>query len=147
MRILLTNNTLALRAGTEAYLADISRGLRERGHYLMAYSPTLGDVARELRQLELIVVDDLARLTEAPDVIHGQHHLDTMAALLHFPDVPAVYTMHGGYPWEEMPPRFPRILRYLTISDAQQERLVSEHGIPRGRTGITRNAVDLRQFL
>ena len=36
-------------------------------------------------------VDDLRALNILPDLIHGQHHLDAMTAMLQFPDVPAIF--------------------------------------------------------
>ena len=49
MRILITNNTLAHRAGTELWVRDVSLRLLERGHSPIAYSRQLGEVAAELR--------------------------------------------------------------------------------------------------
>ena len=52
-----------------------------------------------------------------------------MTAPLRFPGVPAVYVYHGWRPWEEAPPRFPRILRYIAVSRPCRDRLVFEHAI------------------
>jgi carbonic anhydrase/acetyltransferase-like protein (isoleucine patch superfamily) len=46
LRVLLTNNTLTCRAGSEMYVSDIARALIGRGHHPIAYSTQLGDVAR-----------------------------------------------------------------------------------------------------
>ena len=146
MRILITNTALAQRAGSELYVRDVATALIERGHLPIVYSPILGEVAREIRKATVPVVDDLEKLSLAPDIIHGQHHLETMTALLRFPRVPAVYLCHGWLPWEETPPRFPRILRYVAVDHTCRDRLIYEHAIPEERVQVLLNFVDLRRF-
>src|SRR4051794_35744192 len=120
--------------------------LLARGHSPVAFSPRLGKVAAALREATIPVVDDLGAIGEPPDLIHGQHHMAAMTALLHFPGVPAVYVCHGWQPWEEIPPRFPRILRYVAVDYTTRERLVSEQGIPPERVEVVLNFVDLDRF-
>lgn len=146
LRVLLTNNTLCGRAGTELYVRDIALGLMERGHQPIAYSSKLGDVAEELRAATIPVIDDLNRLRDAPDIIHGHHHLDAMTALLHFPRVPSIFICHGWIPWEEIPPIFPRILRYIAVDHTCRDRLLFEHGIAENRVRVLLNFVDLNRF-
>ncbi len=146
LRVLLTNNTLCGRAGTELYVRDIALGLMERGHQPIAYSSKLGEVAEELRAATIPVIDDLNRLRDAPDIIHGQHHLDAMTALLHFPGVPSIFICHGWIPWEEIPPIFPRILRYIAVDHTCRDRLIIEHGIDENRVRVLLNFVDLNRF-
>jgi hypothetical protein len=109
MRVLLTNNTLKHHAGSEMYIRDLAATLVRRGHSPVAYSQELGPVAEELRAASVPVIDDLNELTVPPDVIHGHHHLEIMAALLRFRGVPAIFVCHGWVPWEESPPLHPRI--------------------------------------
>ncbi|MGH7197345.1 MAG: glycosyltransferase [Candidatus Omnitrophota bacterium] len=146
MKILFTNNDLSLRAGTQLYIRDVAFALQKRGHSPFVYSPTLGDVAGELKAATIPVVNNLASLSVVPDIIHGQHHLETMTALLHFPEVPAVYFCHGWIPWEEAPPKFPRILRYVAVDHACRDRLIYEHGIPEERVRVLLNFVDMERF-
>jgi hypothetical protein len=146
VRILITNNTLDTRAGTELYVRDVVTALLKRGHTPIAYSEVLGEVAREIRDATIPVVDNLDALAVPPDVIHGHHHLETMAALLRFPAVPAVYFCHGSIPWEEKPPRFPRILRYVAVDYACRDRLIMESGVPQDRVTMLPNFVDLERF-
>ena len=112
----------------------------------IAYSTKLGDIAQEIRAATVPVIDNLDALAAPPDVIHGHHHLDTMTALLRFPGVPAVYFCHGWLPWEETPPRFPRILRYVAVDHLCRDRLLFEHGIPEDRIRVLLNFVDLERF-
>lgn len=146
LRILITNNTLAGRAGSELYVRDLALALMRRGHLPIAYSTQLGEVAEELRRATVPVIDDLRALNAAPDIIHGQHHLDAVTAMLHFPDVPAVYVCHGWLPWEEQPPVLPSIHRYVAVDDLCLERLLTTAGIAAERCEVLYNFVDLRRF-
>jgi hypothetical protein len=146
LNILITNHNLCERAGSELYVRDLATALLARGHRPVVYSPTLGRVALEIRSASVPVIDDLAGLAASPDVIHGHHHLETMTAALQFPGVPAVYVCHGWLPFEEAPPRFPRILQYVAVDDTCRDRLLCEAGIPDERIRVLLNFVDLDRF-
>lgn len=146
MRILITNNTLAERAGTEVYVRDLALALLARGHRPVVYSQILGEVAHELEAAAVPVVDDLSRITEPPQIIHGHHHLETMTALSHFPAVPAVFVCHGWAPWQEAPPVHPRIVRYIAVDELCRERIVDEAGVHPDKIEIILNFVDLDLF-
>jgi len=146
LRILITNNTLDHRGGSETYVRDLAIGLLNRGHTPIAYSTQLGAVAREIRGASVPVIDNLDALAMPPDVIHGHHHVETMTALLRFPGVPAVSFCHGWIPWEEIPPRFPRILQYVAVDQTCRDRLILESGIPPDRVRVLLNFVDLERF-
>lgn len=147
LRILITNHFLRGRTGSELYVCELATNLLRRSHSPIVYSPELGHTARELRDATVPVVDNLDAIGSAPDLIHGQHHVETMSALLRFPDTPAVFFCHGWLPWEETPPRHPRILRYVAVDDTCLDRLVSESGIPEERVSVILNSVDLEEFL
>lgn len=146
LRILITNNTLASRAGSELYVRDLALALMRRGHLPVAYSSQLGEVAEELRRATIPVIDDLSALNSPPDIIHGQHHLDAVTAMLHFPQVPALYICHGWLPWEELPPVLPSIRRYVAVDDLCLERLLTTPGIDAERAEVLYNFADLRRF-
>jgi hypothetical protein len=147
LRILITNHFLRGRTGSELYVCELATNLLRRGHNPIVYSPQLGHTARELREATVPVVDNLDAIGSPPDLIHGQHHVETMSALLRFPNTPAVFFCHGWVPWEETPPKHPRILRYVAVDDTCLDRLVSESGIPEERVSVILNSVDLEQFL
>jgi Glycosyltransferase Family 4 len=147
LRILITNHGLKDRAGSELYVRELALWLLRNGHSPIVYSTKLGEVAREIRQATVPVVDDLADVAVQPDLIHGQHHIETMTALLHFPHTPAVFFCHGWLPWEETPPHFPRILRYVAVDDTCRDRLVCEHGIEEAGVRVILNFVDLNRFV
>lgn len=146
MRILITNSAVALRSGTELYVRDLATGLLAHGHSPVVYAPTLGPVARELREQTVPVTDSLDTITHVPELIHGQHNLQTMTALLRFPGTPAVYVVHDNLSRTDVPPHFPRILRYVAVDETCRDRLVSEYGIPEDRVRVVLNSVDLSRF-
>ena len=146
MRILITNNTLATRAGSELYVRDLAIELLRRGHEPIAYSPLLGAVAEDLRSATVPVTDDLRSIRRRPDIIHGQHHLETMTALAQFPGVPAINVCHGWMPWQEIPLQHPRIRRYVAVDETVRDRLVLEHGIDESNVRVVLNFVDLKRF-
>lgn len=149
MRILFTNHALDARAGTELYVLDLARHLLRRGHTASAFSRRLGPVAEELRREGVEVVDDLGALRRAPEVLHGHHHPETMAALLHFPSLPALYVCHGAVPWVERPPLFPRIRRYIAVDEPTRERIATCAGASDDRGDLIveiLNFVDLERF-
>ena len=145
LTVLITNNTLADRAGTELYVRDVALELVKRGHSPIAYSTTLGEVARELEKANIPVVDDLRNLAVVPDLIHGQQHMELMTALLHFSQAPAIQFIHNSRSWYEKPIHFPRILRYVAVDHACRDVLL-EHSVPETRIQVVLNFVDLARF-
>ena len=146
MRILLTNSSLAARTGSELYVLDVARELLRGGHQPICYSPILGEVAKELHQETIAVTDQLANIQLVPDVIHGQHHMETLAALMHFPGVPAIQYCHGWLPWQEAPIDFPRVRHYVAVDRVGWERLTTRHGIPESRIATIPNFFDDSRF-
>ena len=145
-KILMTNNTLDFRSGTELYLRDVALSLQKRGHLPVAYSTRLGQVAEDLRQAGVTVTDDLQTIPFVPDIIHGQHHLETLCALMHFARTPAVFFCHGTVPWEETPPCFPRIYRYVAVDENSARRVLDETKTGPDRVSVISNFVDLTRF-
>lgn len=146
LKVLITNHSMTGRTGSEVYVRDVALGLLARGHTPVVYAPRGGEPARELRGETVPVVEDLAQVGSPPDLIHGHHHPETMSALLYFPEAPAVFFCHGWMPWEETPPRFPRVLRYVAVDDTCRDRLLWEHAVPESRVLVLLNFVDLGRF-
>lgn len=144
--VLITNAFIRNWSGSELYVRDVAIELIKRGYKPIVYSPRIGELAEELRIKSIPVVTDLNSIRVKPDLIHGQHHLETMTALAHFPETPAVFFCHGWLPWEETPPFHPRIIRFVTVSDALHDRLVYEFGIPAEKVTTILNSVDLERF-
>src|SRR5690242_8884398 len=104
MRVLIANATLATLTGTETYVRDLALGLLRRRHEPVVYSPEPGEIARALESRCVTVVDDLRNVSAVPAVIHGNHNTELMTALLHFPNVPAVFFCHSATDWNSSPP-------------------------------------------
>lgn len=147
LRILITNYILGTRSGTELYVQELATELLKRGHTPIVYSTHLGELAQEIRRRSIPVTDDLASVATPPDLIHGQHNIETMTALLQFSDVPAVYFSHDNLAWCDIPPRFPRIMRYVAVDKTCRDRLTSEYGIEEKKIQVLHNSVDLDRFL
>ena len=146
LRILITNLSLWYRSGTELYTRDLAIGLARRGHSPVVFSTQLGAIADELRRATVPVVDDLAALGAPPDLIHGHHALETMAAGLRFPETPALFVCHDAKAWHDAPPPLPQLRHWVGVDRACCDRLVLQHGIPEGRVRLLPNAVDLNRF-
>jgi hypothetical protein len=136
----------AAHAGSELYIRDLAFELMRRGHHPVAYSTHLGAVAEELRAATVPVIDRLESLGEPPDIIHGQHHYETLSALLRFPDTPALYYCHGWLPWQEATLKHPNILYYAAVDELCRERLIAEGGIDARRIEVILNFFDESLF-
>jgi glycosyltransferase involved in cell wall biosynthesis len=145
MRVLITNHALALIGGAQAYTYDLAAWLLEHGHSAAVYGPDHGAAAEQIARLGIPVTDDLETVADAPDIIHGNSPIETMAALLRFPGTPAIFVCHGARGIEGLPPRFPRIHRYVAVDDTCAGRLTSD-GIAPEKIAVLLNAVDLRRF-
>ncbi|MCA9780731.1 MAG: glycosyltransferase [Candidatus Eremiobacteraeota bacterium] len=146
MRVLLTNYNLQGRSGTELYIVELALSLLKRGHLPVVYTPRLGKLGLELREHTVPVIDNLRKLTEKPDIIHGHHSLPTVEALLRFPRVPALFVCHDRLSWTDDPPPFQRIVRWIAVDHNCRDRLVAEGGIPPEKVQVILNAVDESKF-
>ena len=127
-------------------MLDPASEFRRRGHLPVAYSPTHGKVTEALRRACIPVISDLANLGVAPDIIHRQHHIEAMTAMLHFPDTPAVYVCHGWLPWQEEPLRYSNIRKYVTVGELTRESVITSCGVHQDDVMIIPNFVDLNKF-
>jgi len=146
MRVLIAGHSLGEIGGVQRYEHDLAAWLLAGGHSPVVYGTELGQAARQLDAKTIPVVDDLRTITAPVDIIHGDSAVETMAALLHFPNAPAVFVCHG---WENIgrtTPRFPRILRYVAVDDTCADRLLTREGIAPERLSVLLNAIDVSSF-
>lgn len=147
MRVLFTNVGIVNRTGTEVVTMDLARRLASDGHEPMIWAPVVDpEAAAPALSAGVPVVSRLNDLPGPPDVIHGHHHLETIAALRHFPGVPAIFVCHSGHWWHDEPPRHVGIRHYVAVDEFCHERLAEVGWLPVDRIHVVRNAVDLRRF-
>ncbi len=146
LRVLITNMRLVGRSGTELFAADLARSLVRQGHLPTIYSPLVGELGRQLREESIPVVDALDSITEAPDIVHGHHILETLSALLHFGDTPGIFVGHDCSGWHDRTPLLDRIRRYVAVDYACRERMTQRDGIPPERIEVIYNGVDQQRF-
>jgi len=147
LRILIVNVTLASRTGTETALRDLAFGLKRAGHEPVVYSPELGELADEICSSGIPVLSHLQDLLGEPDIVHGNHHVQTVEALLTFRKARGLFVCHDRRAHMSAPPRMGRILRYVAVDYNCLERLTEEYGIPQHLTGVIYNSVDTSRFL
>ncbi len=145
MRILITNSQLAQRSGSETYVFDLALELVLRGHEAALFVLRDGPYADELRLRGVQVVKDPSQLRFKPDIIHGNSHRATLAALRRFTSTPAIFVCHNHTHWDDATPLHPRILRYFGVSMLCAGRIIRE-GVSRSDVSLLLNWVDTTRF-
>lgn len=145
MRVLITNSRLADRTGSETYVFDLALELTRRGHEAALFVLRDGPYADELRLRGVRVVTDPGQLSFTPDIIHGNSHRATLAALRRFTNTPAIFVCHNHNQWADAAPLHPRILRYFGVSLLCADRIGRE-GVSRSDVSLSLNWVDTTRF-
>lgn len=146
LSVLLTNNTLRGRTGTETATRDMALTLRKRGNGVQVYSPALGPIAEELIRQDIPVSARLSDLPNRPDIIHGHHHDITVAAALFFRDVPGIFVCHDARSWYDHPPALDRIRHFVAVDFVRRDRLLSEPWMSADAVTVIPNGVDIDRF-
>ena len=128
-------------------MRDLAFGLKTAGHKPMVYSPELGEIADEIHASGIPVFSQLQDLSDEPDIVHGNHHVQTVEALLKFRNARGLFVCHDRRGHMSAPPRMSRILRYVAVDHNCLERLTEEYGIPQHLTRVIYNSVDTRRFV
>src|SRR5262245_39725458 len=97
LKILITNNRLAKRTGTELFAVELAEELLRRGERPVIFTPHAGALADDARWRTIPIATRLDQIGFTPDVIHGHHAHQTVAACLRFPGAPAIFVCHA---WE-----------------------------------------------
>jgi hypothetical protein len=142
----MTQRALINWAGTEMLTIEVANELVKRGHNVAVFSPRVGFPANVMIPSGVWVKSRLSELPWAPDVIHGHHHLQAMAALSYFADTAAIYYSHGITPWPEQVPVHPRIRKYVVMCEAMVPSLKTVEGIASDRITVIPNFVNTRRF-
>lgn len=145
MKILLTIQDMTGPAGGSLYVRDFALELFRQGHHPTVYCCRPGAISDQLTAAGIAVSVSVDKLG-SPDIIHGNTPVETAAAILAFPHTPAIFVCHGWDSPDALAPRFPRVYRYLAVSDISRDRLVYWDGIPESRIVVHQNPVDLLRF-
>jgi hypothetical protein len=133
-------------SGTVIYTRDLALELLRRRHRPIVYTWLGGAVGRQLRAAGVPVYEDLWRIREVPDVVHGHHRPLVRGAILRFAGVPVLAFCHNPTdPWDAAEPD-PQIRRYLGVSKLCRQRFL-DLGAPAAAVEIRPNFVDLRRFV
>jgi len=132
-------------AGGSLYVRDFAIELFRQGHHPVVYCPRLGEVAAQLTTFGIATTDSIDRVGAA-DILHGNSPIETAAAILRYPNTPAVFVCHGWDSPDALAPKFPQIMRYLAVSDISADRLLHWDGIAARRIVTHQNPVDLERF-
>lgn len=146
MRILLTNNGLHASAGTELYIKEIATELKVRGHEPFCFTLRPGQIADQLVAMGIPVSDDLRTLPGPPDVIHGQHLIETTLAAMTHRTVPVISFCHGPEAWQESVCRLPNVVQWVAVDEACRRRVVEDEGIDPAKVVTLLNHFDDRRF-
>lgn len=145
MRILLTANALTAPSGTSLYTQEIAESLQARGHEPFCFTLRPGALAQELSGRGIPVSDDLRALPQ-PDIIHGQHFIETTLAAITHRTVPVISFCHGPEAWQESACRMPNTVQYVAVDAACQRRLVEDEAIRSEQIQLLLNHYDDRRF-
>ncbi len=146
MKILLTNNGLQASAGTELYLKEVATELQSRGHEPACFTLRPGEIGDQLIALGIPVSDDLRALPGPPDIIHGQHLIETTLAAMTYRTVPVVSFCHGPEAWQESACRLPNVVQWVAVDAACYRRLVEDEGIAPAKLLMLLNHFDDRRY-
>jgi glycosyltransferase involved in cell wall biosynthesis len=146
MNILMTNHRLHSRGGSEVFTSEVARALAAKGNNVCVFTTVSGGIGSELEGAGIPIVADPALCPFQPDIIHGQHHVETMTALASWPSVPVVHFAHGLEAWEEQRPKHPRIQRYIAMSPRLAEWIALDVGQPLEAIAVVKNFIDEKRF-
>ena len=142
----MTQRALTGWGGTEMITIEVAHELQRRGHEVAVFSPRLGIPASLMQSNGVWVKSRLNEIPWTPDVIHGHHHLQAMAALSYFGDTPAIFCSHGSSQWAEQVPIHDRIRQYVVMSEGMVPRLGPMYGVSPALVTVVPNFVNTKRF-
>ena len=146
LTVLIAQHCLTGLTGTELYTRDVALALQRQGHRPVVFTTAPGAISVALQGHGVMVISSLAELAITPDVVHGNHLFETLAALTRFPQVPTVFVCHDWETWHSEPPQHTGIRRYVGVDEACLDRIGLVSAVPTTRTVLVQNGVDLKRF-
>jgi len=133
--------------GSTQFVVEVTTELARRGHDIAVYAGEIGSIGRGLEQRTgILVIDDPRGCPWKPDVIHGQHRIHVLKALMAFPSTPGLLYIHGFLPLLEKPFLHPRLLRYVGVAPGIANYWSDAIGIESDRFEVILNHIDLQRF-
>lgn len=166
LRILLGNNTLALLAGSETWTLTLALQLKKMGHFVAAFSPDLGIIAKKLEENGIKCYSDLSTSDIKPfsyvleenvkheyDVIIANHWHIVGFLRQQFPHIPIISTIHGIMHFMEengkqiKAPEHPAldagVNQFVAVSEEVQQMLMADYNI---ESVVIRNFFDIKHL-
>jgi hypothetical protein len=140
--VLIVNNWLGGRSGTTVVTTDYALGLARRGWRVSVYSPATAPPDDPLRG-RVEIIEDLARIAAAPDIIHGHQHPPLVTAMARFPETPAVQICHSAGEWNDAALALTKVRLHAAVDRACQARICDDLGRETAEVPLAPNAVDL----
>jgi hypothetical protein len=146
VKIVIGNNRVAKRTGTEIVTRDFALGLWRRGHEVAVLTLDRGPFAQEIISQGVPVVLASEGTLPRPDIIHLNQASMVLPAASLFPSVPIVLQCHAPAESLGAEVRHPAVLRRYGISTACCQLLEQALGNAEQVDGILGNYVDLSRF-
>jgi len=128
------------------FTIEVANELSRRGHSVCIYSSRVKkELARIVYPSKVHVKSRFEDVPWTPDIIHGQNHLQTAAALAFFSQTPAIFYIHG-LGWTEQMFAHPRIINCVVMCEWMLSLVETESGVPPDRLHAIPNFVNTKRF-
>lgn len=143
MKVLIVNERLSKRTGTEIVTRDLALGLANRRHEVEVLTGQKGRLAKEVEAAGINVATAVGRIGFSPDVIHFNDLSLAGFVSRAYPDVPALLQWHRS-----IPKTFTVESTNIKVLCGVNPYLVNriEHCTARKSDGLLNNYVNLRLF-
>jgi glycosyltransferase involved in cell wall biosynthesis len=147
MRVLFSVIHFDLLTGASMQVYELGRALTRRGHQAVVVAPDIGGDLTHNATAQGMEVHRLDRVPESlrPDVLHLNQAEPSARVLTHFSSTPAVATIHSSGRLDQ-PIAPERVAVYACVRPEIQQAIVRAYGIPRQRTTVICNGIDLERF-
>lgn len=135
--------------GMPMYIYELSRRYIQLGHNVtIVANEAGGEITKRASDSGVSVYtfdDRIVDVIPTPDILHLNEYEPAQRAILLWPDVPAVATVHSQYPCEQ-PFKHPNIRRYICIRPEIIDKIKREDGISASKIRFIPNGIDFDRF-
>jgi len=147
MKILITNNSLSELAGSEIFVYELAKGLRELKHQvsIFIFKEITKDaiIPQKLKKLGVKIINNVDDLTQKYDVIHCHHNTTATLINSRYPETPKIFVSHGWVFPICVPNIDIKFNKIIAISDEVKANLIKK-GFK--DVEIVRNPIDTQRF-